>query len=114
LKGKFEIIYYCEVHPLSLELSENAIQKTAGENSSWLARFKQKFFLRQGQAGLPDFSLKHDNQTGKNVPNEYKRYQMVIKYPKCPENIPNGHKIYIPTFFHPRLSKIFPIGIIWF
>jgi hypothetical protein len=31
-------------------------------------------------AGLPD-------QKGKNVPNEHKMYQMVIKYPKC-------HKIF--------------------
>jgi hypothetical protein len=26
----------------------------------------------------------HDTQTGKNVPNELKKYQMVVKYPKCP------------------------------
>jgi hypothetical protein len=45
--------------------------------------------LRQGlaeyasRAGLPDFSLVHDTKTGKNVPNEHKMYQMVIKYPKC-------------------------------
>jgi hypothetical protein len=30
------------------------------------------------------FLLVHDTKTGKNVPNEYKMYQMVIKYPKCP------------------------------
>jgi hypothetical protein len=30
------------------------------------------------------FLLVHDTQTGKNVPNEYKMYQKVIKYPKSP------------------------------
>jgi hypothetical protein len=30
----------------------------------------------------------------KNVTNEYKIYQIVIKCPKFPLNIPNGHKIY--------------------
>jgi hypothetical protein len=33
--------------------------------------------------GLPDFSwYLHETKTGKNVPNEHKMYQMVIKYPK--------------------------------
>jgi hypothetical protein len=36
----------------------------------------------------------HNTKTGKNVPNENNMYQMVIKYPQCPLNIPNGHKIY--------------------
>jgi hypothetical protein len=39
------------------------------------------------------FFLVHDTKTGKNVPNEHKMYQMVIKYPKWLQNIPNGHKI---------------------
>jgi hypothetical protein len=30
----------------------------------------------------------------KNVQNEHKKHPMVIKYPKCPQNIPIGHKIY--------------------
>jgi hypothetical protein len=36
------------------------------------------------------FFLEHDNKTGKNVPNEHK---MVMECPKCPQNIPDGHKI---------------------
>jgi hypothetical protein len=40
------------------------------------------------------FFLVHDTKTGKDVPvpNEHKVYQMVIKYPQYPYNIPNGHK----------------------
>jgi hypothetical protein len=30
------------------------------------------------------FFFVHDTKTGKNVPNEYKMHQMVIKYPKSP------------------------------
>jgi hypothetical protein len=29
------------------------------------------------------FVLVHDTKTGKNVPNEHKMYQIVIKYPQC-------------------------------
>jgi hypothetical protein len=43
--------------------------------------------------------LVHDTKTGKNVPNEHTMCQMVIKYPKCPWNIPNGHKTYQPYPF---------------
>jgi hypothetical protein len=35
-------------------------------------------------SGLPDFSWYMILKTGKNVPNEHKMYQMVIKYPKRP------------------------------
>jgi hypothetical protein len=34
--------------------------------------------------GVARFFLVYDTQTGKNVPNEYKMYLMVIKYPKSP------------------------------
>jgi hypothetical protein len=47
-----------------------------------------------------------------NVPNEHKMYQMVIKYPKCPYNIPNGRKIY--PFFNLMPSKIYPNWEFWF
>jgi hypothetical protein len=40
------------------------------------------------------FFLLHDTKTVKNVQNEYKMYQMVMKYPKLPNIIPNGHKMY--------------------
>jgi hypothetical protein len=34
------------------------------------------------ESGLPDFSwYVHDTKTGKNVPNEYKMYKMVIISP---------------------------------
>jgi hypothetical protein len=36
------------------------------------------------QSRVARFLLVHDTQTGKNVPNEYKMYQMVTKYPKSP------------------------------
>jgi hypothetical protein len=49
----------------------------------------------------------------KSVPNKYKMYQMVIKYPKYPENIPNGHKLY-KTFSNLRPSKVYPNWDFWF
>jgi hypothetical protein len=45
-------------------------------------------------ARVARFVLVYDTKTGKNVPNEQQMYQMVIKYPKCQSNIPNGHKFY--------------------
>jgi hypothetical protein len=44
-------------------------------------------------AGLPDMSW-YMIPKPINVPNEHTMYQMVIKYPKCPWNIPSGHKTY--------------------
>jgi hypothetical protein len=41
--------------------------------------------------GLPDSSRYMTPKTGKSVPNAYKMYQMVTKYPKCRQNVPNGH-----------------------
>jgi hypothetical protein len=41
----------------------------------------------------------------KNVPNEYKMYQMVIKHPKSPYNIPNGHK-YINIYQSKALQNL--------
>jgi hypothetical protein len=50
----------------------------------------------------------HGTKTGKSVPNEYKMYQMVIKYPKCQSNIPKSHKKENKTFSNLRPSKINP------
>jgi hypothetical protein len=36
------------------------------------------------QSRVARFFLVHDTNAGKNVPNEHKMYQMVMKYPKCP------------------------------
>jgi hypothetical protein len=36
----------------------------------------------------------HDTKKGLTVPNEHEMYQMVIKYPRCLSNIPNGHEIH--------------------
>jgi hypothetical protein len=36
--------------------------------------------LALAAAGLPDFFMVHGTKTGKNVPNQHKMYQMVIKY----------------------------------
>jgi hypothetical protein len=41
-------------------------------------------------------------------------YQMVIKYPKSPLNIPNGHKIYQHFSIYVRPSKIYPNWNFWF
>jgi hypothetical protein len=50
------------------------------------------YSLSDSETGLPDFSwYVHDTKTGTKIRNEHKMYQMVIKYPKCLENIPNGH-----------------------
>jgi hypothetical protein len=49
----------------------------------------------QPQDRVDRFFLVHDTKTGKNVPNEYKMYQMAIKYRQSPLNIPNCH---ISTF----------------
>jgi hypothetical protein len=49
--------------------------------------------MQQSQAGLPYF-LVHDTKIGKNVPNEHKMYQRIIKFPQWLQNIANGHKIY--------------------
>jgi hypothetical protein len=38
---------------------------------------------RRHDTRVARFFLVHDTKTGKNVPNEHKMYQMVIKYPKC-------------------------------
>jgi hypothetical protein len=40
------------------------------------------------------FFLVHDTKTGKMYQMNTKLYQMVLKCPRCPYNIPNSHKIY--------------------
>jgi hypothetical protein len=52
-----------------------------------------RFIPGTGGQGCQIF-LVHDTKIDKNVPNEQKMYQMVIKCPKCLLNIPNVHKIY--------------------
>jgi hypothetical protein len=49
--------------------------------------------------GLPDFSW-HNTPKRENI------YQIVMKYTKCPQNAPNGHKIYVPFG-----SKIYKMAI---
>jgi hypothetical protein len=41
-------------------------------------------------------------------------YQTAIKYTKCPEYIPNVHRIGIPNFSIPRPSNIYPNWYFWF
>jgi hypothetical protein len=58
------------------------------------------------------FFLAHDTQTGKNVPNEYKMYQMVIKYP-------NACKLFQMTIKHINIYQYMalqnlPILGFWF
>jgi hypothetical protein len=59
------------------------------------------------------FFLARDTKTSKNVPNERKMYQMIIEYSKCPQIIPNGHKIHKPIFYKLRPSKIYPNSDFW-
>jgi hypothetical protein len=40
--------------------------------------------LAEEKTAVARFLLVHDTKTGKNVPNQHKMYQMVIKYPECP------------------------------
>jgi hypothetical protein len=58
------------------------------------------------------FLLVHDTQTGKNVPNEYKMYQMVTKYPTSPQKIPNGNKIYTNIFQSKALQNRPKLGFL--
>jgi hypothetical protein len=59
------------------------------------------------------FFLVHNTKTGKNVPNKRKMLQMVIKYPKCRSNIPNGHKIYhhFPIWGPQKFTQIGVFGL---
>jgi hypothetical protein len=72
----FSFFYNCPDFPLYLQLSEFPVNAC-----DWL---RQSF-----RPGLPD-----DTKPGKNVPNEHKMYQMVIKHPKCLQNDHNDHKVY--------------------
>jgi hypothetical protein len=70
------------------------------------------FSLTYPGPGLPDFLVTW-YQKRKNVPNEHKVYQMVIKYLKSPENIPNGHKMYehFPILGLPKFTQIGILGL---
>jgi hypothetical protein len=59
------------------------------------------------------FLLVRDTKTGKNVHNEHKLYQMIIKYPKCPLNVQDGHKIYqhFPNQGTPKFTQIGIFGL---
>jgi hypothetical protein len=56
--------------------------------------------------------LVHDTKTGKNVPNEHKMHQIVIKYTNWPQR-PNGNKIYPPIPLQ-DLPKMLPNWDFWF
>jgi hypothetical protein len=58
--------------------------------------------------GLPDFSLY-------SIPKQGKIYQITIKYPKWPQNLPNGCKTAnIPISSIARHTKIYPNLTFWF
>jgi hypothetical protein len=66
-------------------------------------------------SGLPDFSWDMTPKQEKNVPNEHKMHQIVIKYLKPPYNIPNGQYTYICiNIFQLGPSKIYPNWDFWF
>jgi hypothetical protein len=64
-------------------------------------------------AGLLDFSWDMIQKPEKCVPNKYKMYQMVLKYPKSPLNIPNGQRIYkhFPISSPPKFTQIGIFGL---
>jgi hypothetical protein len=66
-----------------------------------------RMYVTKINPGLPDFSWYMIPKPELNVPNEQKMYQMVIRYPKCPLNIPNGHNVHISIFSILTLSKIY-------
>jgi hypothetical protein len=63
-------------------------------------------YLFLSATGLPDFSWSKHTKTGKI-------YQMAIKYKKCPQNTPNGHKIYL-HFFHSKALQNTPKLGFWY
>jgi hypothetical protein len=63
---------------------------------------------------LPDLSWTKLTQTGKNIPDNNKLYQMATNYTKWQLNIPNGHKY--ANILHilqgpPKLTKIGIFGL---
>jgi hypothetical protein len=52
-------------------------------------------------------------QNRKNVPNNYKMYQIAIKYTKWLQNLPNGRKIYQnhPSQDPPKFTQIWIFGL---
>jgi hypothetical protein len=73
-------------------------------------QLNSRFFIAPSQVQGCQIFLGARYQNRKNVPNEHTIYQMVIKYSKCPLNVPNGHKIF--QHFHIRDPEIFSqIGI---
>jgi hypothetical protein len=60
----------------------------AGKKVNNVSSIKAIFYKSKFENGVSlrvaRFFLVHDTKTGKNVPNEHKMYQMVIKYPKWP------------------------------
>jgi hypothetical protein len=59
-----------------------SLETATGKNMTVYAHF---LIARNAvQTRVARFFLVHDTKTGKNVPNEYKMNQMVLKYPKSP------------------------------
>jgi cytochrome c len=79
---------------------------------NWQSK-KSRVYLQRSRAaqGCQIFLFSKHTKTGKNIPNDHKRFQMAISYAKWLKNIPNGHKIYQHfPFFGP--SKFTQIGIL--
>jgi hypothetical protein len=74
-KNRINPNFFCAV-------SDAAVASDTENHSLCKQTLKKTFSLAEFEAGLPDFFLVYDTKTRKNVPNEYKMYQMIIKYPK--------------------------------
>jgi hypothetical protein len=57
------------------------------------------------------FLLVHDTKIGKNVPNDQKVFQMIIKYLKCPYDFPNGIE-YINVFQSKAFQNLPKLGVL--
>jgi hypothetical protein len=64
-------------------LMAGATQANLKRRNLWQGRLRN-FLVGKQRSRVARFLLVNDTKMGKNVPNEYKMNQMVIKYPKAP------------------------------
>jgi hypothetical protein len=77
-------------HPLMVKGSSSLFLMAINDGKRWSIGPAAISDGRQAQLNSKQLSTRvarffmvHDATTGKNVPNEHKMYQIVIKYPKC-------------------------------
>jgi hypothetical protein len=76
------------------------------KSSEWppvsVSEQKEKQKTRSGETRVARFFLVNIAQTGKNVPNQQKMYQINTKCTKLTQNVPNGHKMYQMVIKYPK------------